>query len=300
MASLGPHRVRKPGPLTRLGVYRTITISGILPAEEQLEQLRDCQPTVLWAYPTTVRAIYQTTGCRLRDYIRPRLMIFSAEILDDLLREKIREDLGIDPYNFYGCLEIGRIAAECAVREGLHVNTDHVVLEAWCGDREAASGEDGLAVVTGLNSRTMPFIRYEIGDRIVRLGKRCSCGSSLPLIGSPWGRADDVMVLPSGRRLPPVRCSVVLRKHLSILRFQITQEQVDRLVVRLVTSKPWNQALIDDLRRQLLQQLGERLTLDIECVDSIPSDKLKFRSFVSRLPREVIETYPPQHPRMPA
>lgn len=292
MASVGPHRRRKPGPLTRLGLFTTMYVPGTLPAEEQLERLREFQPTVLWAYPTTVRSIYQTTGHRLRDYIQPRLMITSAEILDELLREQIREDLGLDPYNFYGCLEIGRIAAECPFREGLHVNTDHVVLETWCGDRPAAEGEDGSAVVTGLNARTMPFVRYEIGDRIVRVEKRCSCGSNLPLIGPPWGRADDVMVLPTGRRVPPVRCSLVLRMHLSILRFRITQKKIDALTLLLVTSKPWQQGAIDELRRQLLQQLDERMTIDIQCVDTIPDDNYKFRSFISLLPREVIDRYP--------
>ena len=169
------------------------------------------------------------------------------------------------------------------------MNTDHVLLEAWCGDREAAHGESGVAVVTALNARTMPLIRYEIGDRIVRLEKPCSCGSGLPLIGPPWGRADDVVVLPTGRWVPPVRCTVVLRRHLSILQFQITQKKIDQLTILLVTSKPWRQQMIDELRRQLLQQLGEPMTIDIQCVDNIPHEERKFRSFISLLPREVLD-----------
>ena len=289
LASVGPHHARKPGLLTRLGIYQTQIIPGMLPAERQLERLRQFQPTVFWSYPTTMRAIYHTTGYRLRDFIRPRVMITSAEVLDELLRAQVREDLGLDPYNFYGCLEIGRIAAECPAREGLHVNVDHVILETWRGDRPAADGEDGLTLVTGLNARTMPFLRYEIGDRIVRLAQRCSCGSTLPLIGPPWGRADDLMVLPSGRRLPALRCTLVLRHHLSILRFRIIQEKVDQLTVLLVTRNPWEQGMIDELRRELLEQLGERLTIHIQCVDTIPDEKEKFRAFISLLPPQMID-----------
>ena len=291
LASVGPHRARKPGNLTRLGLYRTTIISGLLSVEEQLDRLERFRPTILWILPTTLRAIYRTIGCRLRDFVQPHTVIFSGEVLDELLRAQIRDDLGFDPYNFYGSLELGRIAAECPAREGLHVNTDHVILETWTGDRVPTEGEAGTAVVTGLNGRAMPFLRYQIGDRLVRLDKRCSCGSNLPLIAPPVGRDHDILLLPSGRWVPPVWCSVVLRQYADILQFRIVQRNIDELRIDLVTRDTWSEEQLNRLRRELLERLGEPLTMEIECVDDIPDDKEKFRSFISRLPRELLDGY---------
>jgi phenylacetate-CoA ligase len=70
------------------------------------------------------------------------------------------------------------VAWECASHNGLHINAGHVVLE--CLPRETiGSGEElGRAVVTGLDSFAMPFIRYVLGDLCPLPPRTCSCGST--------------------------------------------------------------------------------------------------------------------------
>lgn len=289
MVTVGPQHRRVPPIHERLGFYRTEIIPGALPAQEQLRLLRHFKPSIFWSYPTMLRALLQQAEHRLRDHIRPRLMITSAEVLDELLRAQVSEDLGLDPYCFYGCMETGRIAAECPAREGLHVNTDHVVLETWRGDAPAAEGEAGTVLVTALNAWSMPLLRYRLGDRVVRLGRRCSCGSPLPLIERPLGRDDDIMLLPSGCMISPFRCIFVLRQFTSIVQYRMIQETVDHLTLLLVTRGPWARETIEELRRKLLEQLGEPLTIDIRLVDVIPEERDKFRAFITRLPGEMLQ-----------
>ena len=283
IVSLGPQGQRPPSPLDRLGVYRTTIIPGALAPAEQLRRLESLAPTVLWSYPSFLRSLRQAAGRPLGDFARPRLLVTSAEMLDELLRAQLVADFAVDPYNFYGSLEIGRIAAECPAREGLHVNTDHVILESRNGDRPAGEDEPGTVLVTALNARAMPFIRYRLGDRVVRLSKPCSCGSPFPLIAAPLGREGDIIALPSGRIVSPFWCFFVLRRHLDILRFRIIQERVDHLTVLLVTQSPWPESTLAELRREVLDQIGEPVTIDVRVVDAIPEEKDKFRSFVSRL-----------------
>jgi phenylacetate-coenzyme A ligase PaaK-like adenylate-forming protein len=42
------------------------------------------------------------------------------------------------------------------------------VLEVLTGDRPAEEGEEGELVATSLFSYAMPFIRYRMGDMVVR------------------------------------------------------------------------------------------------------------------------------------
>lgn len=287
LVSVGPHRKRPLRLNDRIGIYRTC-MPGLMDPKDLLPLLELWQPTILWFYPGTLRALRHQAGRSLREYIRPRLLISSSEVLDELLRDQVRDDFGLDAFNFYGCLETGRIAAECSAREGLHVNADHVLLETRNGDRPAPCGEPGTVLVSTLNMRTMPFIRYELGDRVTRLAGQCSCGSPFPLIAPPHGRAEDLLRLPSGRLVPPVLCRVVLRRYTDVLQFRIIQERVDHLRILLVTRTPWPDETLGALRRQLLDRLAEPLTIDLQLTDSIPEEKRKFRSFVTHLPADML------------
>ena len=67
------------------------------------------------------------------------------------------------------------------------------------------------------------------------------------------------------------------------------QETVDHLTLLLVTRGPWARETIEELRRKLLEQLGEPLTIDIRLVDVIPEERDKFRAFITRLPAEMLQ-----------
>ena len=285
LASVGPLGRRRRRLHERLGIYSTHRVSGDLPPQEQLARLSVLQPTVLWFYPTMLRALLAAADGGLRDWIQPRMLITSAEMLDDLLREQVRNDLGVDPYSAYGANETGRIAMECPAREGLHINTDHVVLESWAEGRPAEPSEAGAALVTTLDTDGMPLLRYRLGDRVRLLDKRCSCGSPFPLMDMPGGREHDVIVLPSGRLLAVFAVSGLLRVHLDILQFRVVQPRPDRLQFELVTREPWPEERLSQLQRQALERLGEPMTVDVRTVERLPPDNgVKFRYFVSLPP----------------
>ena len=198
---LGPERARPVRPHHRLGLYRTEVVSSLLTVDEQMQRLHRAQPTVLWGYPTVLRALLHRVDYRLSTLARPRALITSAEVFDEVMRDRLRVDLDMEMFNFYGAREVGRIAAECPAHEGLHVNADHVLLEGLEGDRPVGWGKSGGVVLTSLNAFAMPFIRYRLEDIGMLLKENCSCGSSFPLIAPPLGRDWDMIRLPSGKLL---------------------------------------------------------------------------------------------------
>ena len=285
LAVLGPERTRPSRLHDRLGLYRTEVIPGLLPVDEQIEQLRKLEPTVLWAYPTVLRALLHRVDYRLSELVHPRTLITSAEPFDEVMRERLRADLDMELFNFYGANEVGRIAWECPAHQGLHVNADHVLLECLEEDRPVGWGKCGVVVLTTLNAFAMPFIRYRLGDTCMLLNNSCSCGTTFPLIGPPTGREDDMIQLPSGKLLSPWGCHFILRSFEVVDQFRLIQESPDHLVLQLVSQKGFTAASLAQLRARLLEQLLEPVKLDVQLVDFIRDDAPKFKVFVSKLPR---------------
>ena len=67
-------------------------------------------------------------------------------------------------------------------------------------------GHDGTVVVTNLFNRTMPLIRYVLGDHTAVVDGdvgECRCGTGLMSIRTPAGRSEDFITLPDGQRVSP-------------------------------------------------------------------------------------------------
>jgi len=267
----------------RLGFYRSVNISPALSLDHQIELLKRSRPTILWAYPTVLRALLHRVNYRLDAVARPRMLITSAETCDDLLEAGIQGSFKMERLNFYGANEVGRIAAECLAHEGLHVNADHVILECVNPKHPAESGASREAVVTSLTALAQPFIRYRLGDVCTYTEKSCSCGSPFPLISSPLGRVDDVLKLPSGKIVSVWPLTFILRKMDRLEQYRIIQESAEHLVVELLFRGDPNDDALVQVRSRIMEQLGEPVRVDIQCVDDIRNDTSKVRSFVSKL-----------------
>ena len=194
-------------------------------------------------------------------------------------------DLDVEFFNFYVSTEFGEVASECGAHEGLHVHADQLIIE--CQDdngqtREA--GQPGAVIVTSLYSFVMPFIRYRLGDICTFIERQCSCGSTFPLISAPLGRQDDVLRLPSGKILSTIGLGVIMADVDGVDQYRFIQERLDHLVLKLVLWKHPGQETLDHVRMQVLDFLGEAVSLDLQIVDRLPEEKAKFRKFVSRVP----------------
>ena len=277
--TLGPTTSSR-ATLGRLGLYATEYVSPKLTVEEQVQELRVLKPDVLWIYPTALRTILHHAGS-LSSFIRPRMVAYSAEPLDDSLRARLDAEGGYEVRNFYGSVECGRIAWECPEQQGLHINTDCSIVHLE--DDIEIPGAGKSVVITNLNARVSPYIRYRLGDLCERVESPCSCGSPLPMLRAPKGRDWDIVRLPSGRLLSPWRINPLLRDMPELLQFRLIQKSTDRLLLQLQFSSTPERQVLDDLQQSMLRLFEEPVTIDVELVDHFENDKLKFRAFVSEL-----------------
>ncbi len=280
LSVLGPEHLHPIRFHQRLGFYRSENISVFLPIETQVRQLEKMRPTIFWAYPTLLRALLHHTGDHLSKIIRPRTLITSAEPLDEIMKERVRTVLGIERFDFYGAVEVGRIATECPSHEGLHINADHLILECLDGDRRAESGKPGTVLVTTLNVLAMPFIRYRLGDISTPISKKCSCGSPFPLIGPVQGREDDMIQLPSGKLLSSFGLQFILRPFSRIDQFRFIQKSPEHLVLQLAIQGSLQENFISKIKADILEHIREPMRVEIQIVNFNQEDR-KFSTFVN-------------------
>ncbi len=128
--------------------------------------------------------------------LHPKGIVATSMMLLESERQVIEEVCGIKVTNRYGCEEVSLIACECEQHLGMHLNSDHNIVEFLRDDGTPCQpGEDGRIVVTELINFGMPMIRYEVGDRGVPSDRVCPCGRGLPLMEHVTGRVADEVQL---------------------------------------------------------------------------------------------------------
>jgi len=209
-------------------------------------------------------------------------VITSAEMVPSVLAQRIDDETGAERFNFYGCIETGRIAYECSAHQGLHINTDQIILECVRDGQPVPPGELGSVVVTALNAFGSPLIRYELGDMGRLLAEPCNCGSPFPLMAAPEGRTYEFLVMPSGKTLSPGRIDHWICEASPGTHFRIIQHRPDYLEVLFVNNMEDEYSVAARLREKLERELSEPVQIDFRRVDSIPNDGLKYRSFIRK------------------
>ncbi|WP_323749604.1 hypothetical protein [Halorubrum sp. 48-1-W] len=198
-------------------------------------------------------------------------------------REIIEEGLSTNVYNQYGSTESAAIVTECPSGH-MHVNPEIGIIEVLDENGETVSeGEVGEIVMTALNNRAMPLIRYRIGDmaRGPPTYGKCDCGREMPIIEKIIGRQDEVVVTKDGRRVPMLSYNVFKYTE-NVSESRIVQESVDEFLLQIVPDDGYTDEQAEIAIKKLKDRVGEDIHVEIETLESIPrTDAGKFRAVIS-------------------
>jgi len=259
-------------------VYKTDAIT---------DYLSRIKPDIIYAYPSFLEELcsFDTSG------INPRLIFTQASTLTQHCRSLVRSTFGLEIYDTYGSTELGRLAFECDEHSGLHMITDAAVMEFVDDNGElVAPGEIGEIVATGLYNYTMPLIRYSLGDLGTLADGKCSCGRSWPLIKSIEGKSNDVIVMPSGRKIYPSFFLLGIENEIEenpfcISQYQIIQEKRNKIILKLVSGREFDRRVVSRIKQNfqnLFIRLNEDVHIDMKCVEKIPLERTgKRRKLIS-------------------
>jgi len=207
-------------------------------------------------------------------------IVTSSETLYDHDREFIETVFGCPVFNRYGSREFGNLAHECDHHQGLHIYTEHAYVECLRNNKPAGPGEKGELVITSLDNYGLPFIRYRIGDYGEMSDTPCSCGRGFPLLKSVDGRVFDVIAAPNGRFIPGTYWTIVFRTVSGIRQFQLVQEALTALTIKLVVDQSFQKSDLSKLCAQIEERCGPDMHLNFEFVDDIPLTKAGKRKFI--------------------
>jgi phenylacetate-CoA ligase len=243
--------------------------------------VRAYRPQKLYGYASALALLAgyldRTGGTPVRD--APRAVFTTAEPLYDFQRAAIAAAFHCPVAVEYGCRDGGLVALECPAG-GLHIAVEGMHVEAL----PAAPGEaDGELVLTNLESYALPIIRYRSGDLGALDPAPCACGRGLPRLARVEGRRTDFLVTPSGKLMHALAVIYVLREIPGLREFQVIQEALDHVRVRVVPAGE----LSVDARAAIISGVGGlfegRARVEVETAESVASASGKLRYVISRV-----------------
>ena len=259
-------------------IYRRRVMNSFELSEERVPEflaiLNRHKPDHLIAYTNPLYTFAREIEARGLTPHSPKSIVVGAEKLYDFQRELIQRVFRAPVFETYGSREFMLMAAECERHQGLHLTTEHLLIEVLNDDGSPTpDGEEGNVVVTDLFNYGMPFVRYINNDRAVAGWKQCPCGRGLPLMRPPTGRTLDVITTPDGRRVPGEFFPYLLKDFASLRRYQAVQDAPDHCEVRLLLGGEWHPQDQRKVEDGLRQALGPSMRFDIVMVDDIPLSK---------------------------
>ena len=185
--------------------------------DKQLQMMMDMKSTVLCATSSYALLLAEEIEKRgIKDKICLKKGVIGSERWGDKMRQRIKNELGIELYDIYGLTEIygPGIGINCKYDTGMHIWDDFLYLEIIDPEtlQPVPDGEWGEIVITTLVKEGAPLIRYRTHDLSRIIPGECPCGSKYPRIDVIAGRTDDMMKI-KGVNVFPKQIEEVLKTY---------------------------------------------------------------------------------------
>ena len=221
----------QPSWLQRAGLLPFFDIYSRQDMVQILAELHRVRPEIIYSFPHLLVRLALEYASRGKRFLNVRRIVASGETFTHADRSVVRDAFGCAVYDAYGLHQCELAAWECPYCGLYHLCEDGVIVEILVGDRPAAPGEEGRAVITPLHSFTAPLLRFETGD-LVRLPEQPRpCRIRFRQIERVVGRQRDFLPMPDGTWVSPLALATTIRKVKGLGWFQIQQPALNRVVV---------------------------------------------------------------------
>ena len=283
-----PPGQRRP-PYWRVNlVQREVWFSSFHLSEQSLDayvtEIRRRRLRFLEGYPSTL-FILATYLHRTGQSLPMDAVFTSSETLHPVQREAIEASFTCRLFDFYGLAERTIFAGECEVHAGRHLAEDFGITEV-VDDSGApvAPGGWGFLVGTSLHNLAMPMLRYRTNDVSRVLQTACRCGRGFRVLDPVTTKAEDVIVTPDGRLISPSILTHPFKPFDQIVKSQVIQEAIDRVVVKLVAGAGFSPVQQAELIAGIEARLGAGVRVEVLLVEDIPAERSgKYRWVISRI-----------------
>lgn len=208
-----------------------------------------------------------------------RYIELNGEMTPQSIRNIFDSFFNIPIADMYGAVEVNAIAYECPFHHK-HILNQNVFAEET---------QDGEILVTSLQNKAVPLIRYSLGDRVHIENESCACGYKGKTIKIFEGRTTDRIKLKNNDYIDPYiflycieKTNLILSN--SIVQYKIIQPSLDSIAIKIVLDEihaHWSAAIVDELKKNVqdvidFQSININVEVNIvEAVNDFGTEKFK-------------------------
>jgi len=252
-----------------------------------IKKLNDFQPHLISTYPSSLMYLIRVIKKYNLKPFKVKAIQTTSEPLLPVMRNAISECFNTtNVFDKYGSRETNVIAHECPLHKGMHINAENNFVEFIKNGSSIEKEGLGEIVVTNLNNKAMPLIRYRTGDIAARIDPSCNCGINLPKMSFLKGRKSDIIWTRDNGMIDSYLFSYVLMKYDIFEQFQVIQDDYDSIVIKLAPKTKLNIKSYEKEIRTRIIKLSEGMInkIDFRYCDTIQvSNSGKYRPVISNI-----------------
>lgn len=206
-----------------------------------VQELMVKKPTMIKAFVSPIYEVAKYIRDNKIEDINLKGVTTTGEPLYKHQRKMISEAFHCAVFDSYRTREVGPVAQECEIHDGMHINAESLYVESVAlGDPGNGEGDLREIVITDLLNYGMPLIRYRIGDFGVMSNELCPCNRGLPLLKKMEGRVLNTLYTTDKKRVTAGSLVLYLVDEAPGLvgQVQIVQDEIDHLTVRITNDPP--------------------------------------------------------------
>lgn len=266
---LGVHEIIK-----RVGAVH-VPISANIPHGEIVRLCAEFDVTVLLSLPTLFVLLADIVKKENVALPSLRMLAYAGEHMSEEAQTYVRETLGVERINAlaYSSADAGLMGYQCdQCGFGVyHLPTAFQLIEFIDPDsgQAAADGEKGDVAVTNLVRRSMPLIRYRVGDVATPIADACACGDPNPLYHLQGRAGDDFKIGGAFISMRVFEESLATVTRWVSMNYRLRLEDMaNQMIIDLAVESPDPNAATEHaeppLRQAILERVNEiRQGLDI-------------------------------------
>ena len=256
----------------------TVVPTGVGQTEIQVTMARTVRATGYVGTPSFLLTILGKAKEMGVDRLPFQVAQVGAEPFTETMRRELADTHGIMARQGFGTADVGMIAYECAEANGMHLIEDAItqVCDPTTGE-PLPHGQIG-ELVTTVNNRTYPMIRFSSGDLTVITDEPCRCGRTAARMLGWRGRADEVTKV-RGMFIHPRQVDEIVARVKGVDRSQVVvgrEGHNDTLTLRVqLASGVDAQAARQTLETAIRDVMKLRGSVDVVAAGVIPDNAKK-------------------------
>ena len=244
---------------------------------QELSILQNAKIDYFYGYSSLILKAAEIFDNRKTIRPKPKVIFTTAEMLSEAQRQYISDMFDCPVVQEYGCSEVDIIAFECS-KKIYHLNSERLYVEfipSETGNYEI--------VISDLDNKCMPIIRYRLGDLVEITDSSCDCGLPFAEIKRVIGRTSDQLVyLPDGSFFHAVKFAHLVERLYErgwlIKQYQVNHINPRKLLFNLNGdfNKLEKKKIATYLRNELIRITRNKIDVQINYCDINTDGKHKY------------------------